>query len=93
MHENLTRRKFFRGLALAPVVAVVAAKLPALPTKMKPTIHWPLRPIYTGLHPFKKTLYFGFDPSQWRKLHAGEDPRLEPNDILKDLTWSVDNED
>ena len=32
---NLTRRRFFRGLALAPVAVVVAAKLPPLPAPKK----------------------------------------------------------
>ena len=59
---NLTRRKFFRGLAVAPVVAVVAAKLPPLPAP----------PIRAFLTPKKlTTIRIGMPVPQWRELYKG----------------------
>ena len=74
---NLTRRKFFRGLAVAPVVAVVAARLPALPAGelYDPNSEWTrlkyfgedMPTEYTG----HTTIQTSLSQETWRALYKG----------------------
>ena len=88
---NMTRRKFFCGVAIGLPAAVIASKLPALPAltlepayKFQKTISTSL-PIATW-----RKLYRGIRPSRlahWWDTKEGMDVMNETNEILEDLKW------
>lgn len=93
---KLTRRKFFAGLAVAPLAAVGAIKaLPALAnnistslTKLRPLRHTTIKtslPVATW-----RKLYSGIEPSfsaNWWDTEEGMEAMNETNEILAELPW------
>ncbi len=83
---KLTRRKFFTGLAAAPLVPVaiaVAGKLPAPENKSLILAKWsPTK--YEGYTTIRTSL----PALEWRKIKPGEKPLLGYNEILADLKWT-----
>ena len=77
---NMTRRKFFRGVAIGLPTALVAAKLPAVAADTTSMITATWSPTT-----YKETIYHS---PTWRKLYAGEEPLLGYNEILADLKWT-----
>ena len=91
---NMTRRKFFTGVAVGLPAALVASKLPALPADTT---------IADGLFdPDSETIYTSLPTATWRKLYSGIEPSpwdnwwdtkegmevmTETNEILADLKW------
>ncbi len=98
---NMTRRKFFRGVAIGLPAALVASKLPALAADTT---------IADGLFdPYRKTIYtslptqYSLPIATWRKLYKGADPDSfasdwweteegkevmnETNKILAEMKW------
>ena len=73
---NMTRRKFFRGVAIGLPAAVIASKLPALPALT-------LEPPYK----FQTTISTSLPTGIWRQLYAGENPYLGYNKILAEMKW------
>ena len=76
---NLTRRKFFAGLAVAPLVAVAVAKaLPALADNMSLILAKWSPTEYLGT----TTIYTSLSIKTWRQLYAGV--RLEHQGLTQD---------
>ena len=94
---KLTRRKFFAGLAVAPLVAVAIAKaVPVLADNMSLALaRWtktePLTTIYTSLPaPKWRKLYSGIEPNpllEWWETEEGKEVMNETNEILAELPW------
>lgn len=74
---NLTRRRFFRVLAIAPVAAVIAVKLPPpednisrIETMWNPDHYTLSIPSYLSFPPKEqhRTIYSSLPSTQWSKL-------------------------
>ena len=81
---NLTRRKFFRGLAVAPVVAFFVAKLPALlPDNTSLILTKWTRVKYIG----HTTIHGGLSEATWRRLYQGVQPLYTIRSGLHPKQW------
>ena len=66
---NMTRRKFFRGVAIGLPAALVASKLPALPALAGDrTIRMPAA---RSPYNYQRTIYHSWPIATWRKLYVG----------------------
>ena len=94
---KLTRRKFFAGLAIAPLVAVAVAKaLPALADNMSLALaRWaktkPFTAFYTSLPaPTWCKLYLRLEPelsANWWETEEGKEAMYKTNEILAEMPW------
>ena len=92
---KLTRRKFFAGLAVAPLVAVAVAKaVPALDDYLatwEPTQYFGHTTIQTSLPVATwRKLYSGIAPepsSYWWETEEGAVLMRDTNEILSELKW------
>ncbi len=82
---NMTRRKFFRGVAIGLPTALVAAKLPAVAADTTSMITATWSPTT-----YKETIYHSLPTDTWRQFYASPAGRRsirETNEILAELKW------
>ena len=80
---NMTRRKFFRGVAIGLPAALVAAKLPADPLPFTSLAD------HTSIWDPYHTIRTGLPAVTWRQLYSKDFASVlgETNEIMADLKW------
>ena len=86
---KLTRRKFFTGLAVAPLAIAIAPQLPPTNDTSLMLKRWWGSKYFV----FKKSRQFGTTIATWRKIYSGVGVLNETNDIFTDLKRKPRNED